>query len=106
MDNPNIDTSIFGTIFFSICLSEFGDRTQLISFGTSSIFHFWGSIVGSCLALFCSCLIGVYFSRKVMKYFSQKLIDFILGVIFLWSGIQIFIFKRQSLNNQTAQSIV
>ena len=106
VDNPNIDTSIFGTIFFSICLSEFGDRTQLISFGTSSIFHFWGSIVGSCLALFCSCLIGVYFSRKVMKYFSQKLIDFILGVIFLWSGIQIFIFKRQSLNNQTAQSIV
>ena len=60
-DKPNIDTSVFGTIFFSICLSEFGDRTQLISLSSASIFHFWGSLLGSCTALFCSCLIGVYF---------------------------------------------
>jgi putative Ca2+/H+ antiporter (TMEM165/GDT1 family) len=104
VDRPNIDTSIFGTIFFSICLSEFGDRTQLISLTTSSIFHFGGSIVGSCLALFCSCLIGVYFSRKVMKFFKQKVIDFILGAIFLGCGIQIFISKRQSQTGQTGQT--
>ena len=96
VNQPNIDNSIFGTIFFSICLSEFGDRTQLISLTASSMFHFWGSILGSCLALFCSCLIGVYFSRKVMKYFRQKVIDFILGAIFLTNAIQIFISKRQS----------
>ena len=105
VNQPNIDTSIFGTIFFSICLSEFGDRTQLISFTTSSIFHFWGSILGSCLALFCSCLIGVYFSRKVMKFFKQKVIDFILGAIFLGYGIQIFISKRQSQGSQS-QTVV
>jgi len=98
MDQPNIDTSIFGTIFFSICLSEFGDRTQLISLTTSSIFHFWGSILGSCLALFCSCLIGVYFSRDVMKFFRQKTIDFILGAIFLSCGIEIYISKIRSQN--------
>ena len=98
MDQPNIDGSIFGTIFFSICLSEFGDRTQLISLTTSSIFHFWGSILGSCLALFCSCLIGVYFSRSVMKFFRQKVIDFILGAIFLACGIQIYITKMRSQN--------
>ena len=96
VNQPNIDNSIFGTIFFSICLSEFGDRTQLITLTASSIFHFWGSILGSCLALFCSCLIGVYFSRTVMKFFKQKVIDFILGAIFLAYGIQIFISKRQS----------
>ncbi len=98
MDQPNIDTSIFGTIFFSICLSEFGDRTQLISFTTSSIFHFWGSLIGSCLALFCSCLIGVYFSRSVMKFFRQKVIDFVLGTVFLGYGIQIYISKIRSQN--------
>ena len=97
-NQPNIDTSIFGTIFFSICLSEFGDRTQLISLTTSSIFHFWGSIIGSCLALFCSCLIGVYFSRNVMKFFKQKVIDFVLGAIFLFCGIQIYISKLRSQN--------
>ena len=94
VNQPNIDGSIFGTIFFAICLSEFGDRTQLISLTTSSIFHFYGSILGSCLALFCSCLIGVYFSRKVMKFFKQKVIDFLLGAIFLGYGIQIFITKK------------
>ena len=97
-DKPNIDTSVFGTIFFSICLSEFGDRTQLISLTTSSIFHFWGSILGSCLALFCTCLIGVYFSRDVMKFFKQKIIDFLLGAIFLTYGIQIYISKSRSQN--------
>ena len=97
-NQPNIDNSIFGTIFLTICLSEFGDRTQLISLTTSSIFHFWGSILGSCLALFCSCLIGVYFSRNVMKFFKQKIIDFLLGAIFLGYGIQIYISKRQSQN--------
>ena len=97
-NQPNIDNSIFGTIFFTICLSEFGDRTQLISLTASSIFHFWGSILGSCLALFCSCLIGVYFSRNVMKIFKQKIIDFLLGAIFLAYGVQIYISKRQSQN--------
>ena len=96
INQPNIDNSIFGTIFYTICLSEFGDRTQLISLTASSIFHFFGSILGSCLALFCSCLIGVYFSRKVMKMFKQKIIDFVLGSIFLGFGIQIYISKRQS----------
>ena len=92
-ENPNIDTSIFGTIFFTMCLSEFGDRTQLISFASSSIFHFWGSLLGSCTALFCSCLIGVYFSKPIVKNLKQKFIDFFLGILFLISGIQIYYFK-------------
>ena len=99
-NQPNIDTSIFGTIFWQICLSEFGDRTQLISLTTSSIFHFYGSILGSVLALFFSCLIGVYCSRSIMKYFKQKIIDFILGSIFLFYGIQIFITKKYSQSGQ------
>ena len=96
VNQSNIDNSIFGTIFYTICLSEFGDRTQLRSLTASSIFHFLGSILGSCLALFFSCLIGVYFSRKVTKLFKQKIIDFVLGAIFLGFGIQIYISKNQS----------
>ena len=96
-ENPNIDTSIFGTIFLTMCLSEFGDRTQLISFASSSIFHFWGSLLGSCTALFCSCLIGVYFSKPIVKNLKQKFVDFFLGILFLISGIQIYYFK---LNNK------
>ena len=96
-DKPNIDTSVFGTIFFSMCLSEFGDRTQMISLTSSSIFHFWGSLIGSCTALFCTCLIGVYFSKPLVKRLKQKFVDFILGILFVIMGLQIYIFK---LNNR------
>jgi len=96
-DKPNIDTSVFGTIFFSMCLSEFGDRTQMISLTSSSIFHFWGSLIGSGTALFCTCLIGVYFSKPLVKRLKQKFVDFILGILFVIMGLQIYIFK---LNNR------
>ena len=92
-EKPNIDTSIFGTIFFSICLSEFGDRTQLISFASSSIFHFFGGLIGSCTALFCTCLLGVYFSKPIIKNLKQKIIYFTLGTLFLAYGLQIYYFK-------------
>ena len=92
-EKPNIDTSIFGTIFFSICLSEFGDRTQLISFASSSIFHFFGGLIGSCSALFCTCLLGVYFSKPIIKNLKQKIIYFTLGTLFLAYGLQIYYFK-------------
>ena len=92
-EKPNIDTSIFGTIFFSICLSEFGDRTQLISFASSSIFHFFGGLIGSCSALFCTCLLGVYFSKPIIKNLKQKIIYFALGTLFLAYGLQIYYFK-------------
>ena len=97
-EKPYIDTSIFGTIFLTMCLSEFGDRTQLISLTSASIFHFWGSLLGSCTALFCSCLLGVYFSRIVVKNLKQKFIDFFLGILFLLTGIQIYYSKLKNSN--------
>ena len=97
-EKPYIDTSIFGTIFLTMCLSEFGDRTQLISLTSASIFNFWGSLLGSCTALFCSCLLGVYFSRIIVKNLKQKFIDFFLGILFLLTGIQIYYSKLKSSN--------
>ena len=81
-----------------MCLSEFGDRTQLISLTSASIFHFWGSLLGSCTALFCSCLVGVYFSRIIVKNLKQKFIDFFLGILFLLTGIQIYYSKLKNSN--------
>ena len=95
-EKPYIDTNIFGTIFITMCLSEFGDRTQLISLTSASIFNFWGSLLGSCIALFCSCLLGVYFSKLIVKNLKQKFIDFFLGILFLVAGIQIYYFKLKN----------
>ena len=65
-DKPNIDTSVFSTIFFSICLSEFGDRTQLISLSSASIFHF--------------CFILLVFNRRLfLESYCEKIKTKICG---------------------------
>ena len=92
----NIDFSVFWTIFSSMILAEFGDRTQIFSFTMSSIFNLSGVLIGSCLALFCSCVLGVYFGNKILKKISVSVFDFILGSLLLIYGIQIFIGKKRS----------
>ena len=92
----NIDFSVFWTIFTSMILAEFGDRTQIFSLTMSSIFNLSGVLIGSCLALFSSCILGVYFGNKILKKISVSVFDFILGSLLLIYGIQIFIGKKWS----------
>ena len=92
----NIDFSVFWTIFTSMILAEFGDRTQFFSLTMSSIYNLSGVLIGSCLALICSCVLGVYFGNKILKKISVSVFDFILGSLLLIYGIQIFIGKKMS----------
>ena len=94
VEEENIDTTVFKTIFCSMALSEMGDRTQLCTMTMSSIFDFWGVMLGSSVALFCSCVLGVYFGNKVIKVISKKTLDIILGITFLTFSMQILLFKK------------
>ena len=77
-------------------LAEFGDRTQIFSLTMSSIYNLSGVLIGSCLALICSCVLGVYFGNKILKKISVSVFDFFLGSLLLIYGIQIFIGKKMS----------
>ena len=94
VEEENIDTTVFKTIFCSMAISECGDRTEICTMTMSSMFDFWGVMLGSSIALFCSCILGVYFGKKVIKIISKKVVDIILGMTFLIFSMQILLFKK------------
>ena len=93
IDNFNFDD--FKTIFVSMALSEFGDRTQMISMTMGALYNLTGTMLGSCTALTCSCFLGVYLGGKIVKFLRERYLNFILGCLFLFYGSQVFISKRK-----------
>ena len=85
----------FKTIFCSMALSEFGDRTQMISMTMGALYNLTGTMLGSCTALTCSCFLGVYAGGKILKYLKERYLNFILGCLFLFYGSQVFMSKRR-----------
>lgn len=94
LEKKNIDTKIFWTIFRSMALTEFGDRTQICAMMMSSTFNVSGVLIGSCTALLCSSFLGVYYGRRFLKLLNEKVIYFLLSVIFITYGVQIYIGKK------------
>ena len=96
-EDTNIDINAFWTIFRTMCLSEFFDRSQMSTLSMSSIFNFSGVLIGSCCALSLSCYLGVYHGKNIIKVLKEKVLSFILGTIFICYGIQVYIGKKISL---------
>ena len=101
-EDNNVDVNVFWTIFRTMILSEFFDRSQISALSMSSIFNFSGVLIGSSIALTLSCYIGAYHGKKVIKILKEKVLSFILGCIFLTYGIQVYIGKKYSLKSPTA----
>ena len=96
-EDTNIDINAFWTIFRTMVLSEFFDRSQMSTLSMSSIFNFSGVLIGSCLALSLSCYLGVYHGKNIIKILKEKVLSFLLGCIFICYGIQVYIGKKISL---------
>ena len=74
-EDTNIDVNVFWTIFRTMVLSEFFDRSQISALSMSSIFNFSGVLIGSSIAL------TVSFSLLFITCFSE---------IFTSLGISVF----------------
>ena len=96
-EDTNIDVNAFWTIFRTMVLSEFFDRSQMSTLSMSSIFNFSGVLIGSCIALSLSCYLGVYHGKNIIKILKEKVLSFLLGCIFICYGIQVYIGKKISL---------
>ena len=96
-EDNNIDVNSFWTIFRSMIISEFFDRSQISALSMSSIFNFSGVLIGSCIALTLSCYLGVYHGKNIIKMLKEKLLSFCLGCIFIFYGIQVYISKKISM---------
>ena len=96
-EDNNIDVNVFWTIFRTMVLSEFFDRSQISTLSMSSIFNFSGVLIGSSIALTLSCYLGAYHGKDIIKILKEKVLSFLLGCIFITYGIQVYIGKKYSL---------
>ena len=96
-EDNNIDVNSFWTIFRTMVISEFFDRSQISALSMSSIFNFSGVLIGSCIALTLSCYLGAYHGKNIIKILKEKVLSFCLGCIFIFYGIQVYISKKISM---------
>ena len=94
-EDTKVDVNVFWTIFRTMILSEFFDRSQISALSMSSIFNFSGVLIGSSIALTLSCYLGAYHGKDIIKVLKEKVLSFLLGCIFIIYGIQVYIGKKR-----------
>ena len=96
-ESHELDLESFWTIFKTMIISEFFDRSQISTLSMSSIFNFSGVLIGSSIALTITCYLGAYQGKRIIKILKEKIISFILGCIFIIYGIQVYIGKKNMI---------
>lgn len=77
--------------FFLVFIAELGDKTQLATMLLSAKSNSIMSVfLGSCLALICSTLIGVFAGAYITKFIPPSYIQNAAGALFIIMGILIF----------------
>ena len=104
-EDTKLDINVFWTIFRTMIISEFFDRTQISALTMSSIFNFSGVLIGSSIALTISCYLGAYHGKNVIKILKEKVLSLIVGCIFIAYAVQIYIGKKR-YNTQISNPVV
>ena len=94
-EDKKLDINVFWTIFRTMIISEFFDRTQMSTLSMSSIFNFSGVLIGSSIALTITCYLGSYHGSKMIKILKERVLSLLLGCIFIIYGIQVYIGKKR-----------
>ena len=83
--------SNYGTItaiFFALCLSDFGDKSQLAIITMAALYNIYGILLGSTLALIGTVTLAVLFGNWISEKVSPKKLLLIGGLIFLTFGME------------------
>ena len=92
--NKSTETKMFWAIFFSMSLSECGDRTQVSSLTMAAIYDVFGVLCGSCSALICTVVLGVFCGKMLIKYLHEKFLNLVLGILFFIYAAEIYMRKN------------
>ena len=93
-ENERNEPKMFWAIFLSMTLSECGDRTQISSLTMAAIYDVYGVLCGSCAALVCTVVLGVFCGKIVIKYLHEKFLNLVLGVLFFIYAVEIYMRKN------------
>ena len=85
--------NIFWVLFTSILAGEFGDRSQILTIVISSIFNFYGVLIGTCLAHCFSVYFAVYHGKFIIRHISEKVITILSGLLLIIITINFYLMK-------------
>jgi len=87
-----VNLKLFFTIFISVFLAEFGDKTQLATMGFAATESSkWTVFLASALALVLSSLVGVLVGSTIGEHVNVHHVRRIAGILFVVIGIWLFI---------------
>ena len=90
-NNNGINTGLIIAIIIMLCLSDFGDKSQINVMTMAAIYDFYGILIGSTLALVGTVTIAILFGTWICDKISTKLLFLIGGILFLIFGCEILI---------------
>lgn len=82
-NSDNISFGLITAVFFALCLSDFGDKSQIAIVTMAAIYNIYGIILGSTIALIGTVTLAVLFGKWITEKISPKKLLFIGGLIFL-----------------------
>jgi len=80
-------------LFGFLCLSEFGDKSEISTVTITAIYNVYGVLVGTMLAYLFAIGIAAFLGISVGKYLTEKMMNIIGGLLFIGFAIQILIIK-------------
>ena len=90
-NNNGINTGLIIAIIIMLCLSDFGDKSQITVMTMAAIYDLYGILIGSTLALVGTVTIAVLFGTWICDKISTKLLFLIGGILFLIFGCELLI---------------
>ena len=80
-------------LFIFLCLSEFGDKSEITTVTIAAVYNIYGVLIGTMVAYFCDIAIAAFLGHWVGKYLTEKMMSIIGGILFIGFAIQILIIR-------------
>jgi putative Ca2+/H+ antiporter (TMEM165/GDT1 family) len=80
-------------LFGFLCLSEFGDKSEISTVTITAIYNVYGVLIGTMLAYLAAISIAAFLGISVGKFLTEKMMTIIGGFLFIGFAIQILIIK-------------
>ena len=96
INNEDIDKGTWGTcleLFWFLCISEFGDKSEITTIAIAAIYDFYGVLCGTMFAYFCTIILATFLGHILCHYITEKQMTLIGGIIFLLFALEILLVK-------------
>ena len=80
-------------LFGFLCISEFGDKSEITTIAITAIYNVYAVLIGTMLAYFFNIIIAAFLGYYIGKYLTEKTMCIIGGLLFIGFAIQIIVIK-------------